>query len=169
MKQEAINKILNSNPIYLKLENSPEICLVEIEDYIKFNLSLHKWYLDGGYAARYKYLSKRKNKIIYLTKHLTGLDYIDHIDRNKLNNLRSNFRKATFSQNACNRDKIKRACSSSFKGVCFNKEANKWIAYITKNSKKIHLGRFEQEIDAAIAYNIKAKELHGEFAVLNVV
>jgi len=38
---------------------------------------------------------------------------------------------------------------------------------ITKSGKKYYLGLFDNKIDAAVAYDKKAKELHGDFAVLN--
>lgn len=61
--------------------------------------------------------------------------------------------------------------TSKFKGVSYYKgnSTNRWIAYISKNKKKHHLGYFPTEIEAAKAYNEKAKELHGEFAKLNKI
>ena len=35
--------------------------------------------------------------------------------------------------------------------------------------KNICIGYFDKEVDAALAYNKKAIELHGEFANLNVI
>lgn len=43
----------------------------------------------------------------------------------------------------------------------------KWRSQIEKNKKGFYLEDFENEIDAAIAYNKKAIELHGEFANIN--
>jgi hypothetical protein len=60
-------------------------------------------------------------------------------------------------------------CSSNYLGVSFNKSRNKFYASIRKEYKTYYLGSFENEIDAALAYNIKAKELYGEFANLNNV
>lgn len=56
---------------------------------------------------------------------------------------------------------------SRYKGVSWHR--NKWQATIMIDGKNACLGSFESEIDAAIAYNKKAKELHGEFARLNEV
>ena len=45
----------------------------------------------------------------------------------------------------------------------------KWNAQIQINGNKINIGYFQDEIDAAKAYDIKAKELFGEFACLNEI
>jgi hypothetical protein len=93
---------------------------------------------------------------------------VDHIDRNKTNNQVSNLRYATVSQNNANR--CKRAnTSSSYLGVSWSKKNNKWQTCISLNRKNIHIGYFENEHDAARAYNDKALELHGEFANLNEI
>ena len=45
----------------------------------------------------------------------------------------------------------------------------RWEARIQHNKKQISIGFFDAEIEAAIAYNIKAIEFHGEFASLNKI
>jgi group I intron endonuclease len=65
--------------------------------------------------------------------------------------------------------KIKRSGSSIYRGVSLDKERNKWMVQIKYNHKTVHLGRFKCEKDAAIAYNIKAIELFGENAKLNII
>lgn len=49
----------------------------------------------------------------------------------------------------------------------YNKDRKKFVSSIKHNYKTIALGRFDSEIDAAKAYDLKAKELFGEFAYLN--
>jgi hypothetical protein len=77
---------------------------------------------------------------------------IDHIDRNKSNNNIDNLRLATRTQNE--RNKVK-------KGYRF--EAGKWRAKITINGKDKHLGMFDTEDEARIAYLTAAKPIHGEY------
>lgn len=89
----------------------------------------------------------------------------DHKDRNKLNNQKSNLREATVSQNNMNRPGW--SSCSKFKGVDFMKRKHKWRARIQVDGKLEYIGLFELELDAAKAYDDKAKELHGEFAYLN--
>jgi len=92
----------------------------------------------------------------------------DHANGNGLDNRRRNLRVCTVRQNQYNQAKRKNSLSQ-YKGVSLNKrvKVKKWVAGITKNGKNIHLGYFKDEIDAAKAYDRKAKELCGEFAKLN--
>lgn len=99
---------------------------------------------------------------------------VDHKDHNGLNNQKSNLRVCTKSENMANRYSVK-GSSSSFLGVSMYvdkrniKKNIKWVANIRKNNKTTFLGYFQSEIEAAKAYNKKAKELHGEFARLNII
>ncbi len=75
---------------------------------------------------------------------------IDHIDRNRKNNSIDNLRWATCSENNINtpiRGK------SKYRGVCFFKQTNKWMATIRIDRKQKHIGYFLTEIEAAKAYN----------------
>ena len=60
-----------------------------------------------------------------------------------------------------------RPCSSRFKGVGWEKQTRKWRAQIVVAGKTRNLGRFEDEIAAAVAYDEAARELFGEHAWLN--
>ncbi len=95
--------------------------------------------------------------------------HVDHIDGNGLNNQRSNLRICTPAQNNANKPKRRDGRSSIYMGVTFDKANQKFRATIQKGGKILRLGRFALEKDAAIAYNIKAKELQGEFARLNQI
>jgi hypothetical protein len=91
---------------------------------------------------------------------------VDHKDRKRLNCRRSNLRIVSHKQNAINHSKQK-SNSSGYIGVCWQAKNSKWNAYISKDSKRYHLGYFDDPVEAAKAYNRKAIEMHGEFAVLN--
>jgi hypothetical protein len=58
--------------------------------------------------------------------------------------------------------------SSQFKGVRWTDEGRKWQAQIKVGGKHRLLGRFRSEIDAALAYDAAARQLHGEHARLNL-
>lgn len=93
---------------------------------------------------------------------------IDHRDGNKLNNCRSNLRAADRTMNNAN-SRPRVGCSSQFKGVAWLKSIGKWWAYINKGGKRISLGYFLVEVEAARAYNAAASSLFGEFARQNVI
>ena len=97
---------------------------------------------------------------------LTDLPCVDHKDRNSLNNHLSNLRWCTRKENQQNRSKNNNG-TSMYKGVSFHKRSNKWLAQIRHNGQRIHLGYFNDESEAARAYDRKASELFREFAVLN--
>lgn len=92
---------------------------------------------------------------------------VDHRNGDPLDNRRANLRAASPFQNSCNRRKRSGASSSRFKGVTWNKRAGKWQASLKCNGVSHYLGVFQQETDAARAYDTWAKTQHGEFAVLN--
>lgn len=77
----------------------------------------------------------------------------------------------------CTRDEVmqgRRASANStskYVGVSWSAARNKWRAAIkpSPSDNVEYLGLFDSEEDAADAYNLKAKEYHGEFANLNVI
>lgn len=73
-------------------------------------------------------------------------------------------RLVTHQQNQFNR-RGRKGSSSKYKGVTLVK--NKWKASITKDGKRIELGCFDTEEEAAAAYNEAATGLFGEYAHLN--
>lgn len=96
---------------------------------------------------------------------------VDHINRNTLDNRKVNLRICTGSENGRN-SKSKTGSTSRYKGVhvkARTKYSKIWIARIGHDGNQIYLGSFTKEEDAAIAYNKKAKELFGEYALLNVI
>ena len=90
---------------------------------------------------------------------------VDHINGDRLDNRKENLRLCTNASNSRNSVKKK----GNYKGVHYNKNRRKWVAQITKDYKCYTIGSFNDEVDAARAYNNKAKEFYGEFAKLNNV
>jgi hypothetical protein len=93
---------------------------------------------------------------------------IDHIDGNPENNFIWNLRPVTPQQNMYN-SKIPSTNTSGYKGVSWHKDTKKWRSKIQHNNKFIHIGCYTDLHEAAEAYNVKAKELFGEYARLNVI
>jgi len=137
-------------------------------------LNFFHWTLDGKgeniYAVRNVIPAVGKSRIVRMHREImqapAGL-FVDHRNLNSLDNRRANLRPATHSQNMQNRGKRKNA-GSIFMGVSFDKWTGKWKARIRSDGKKMYLGRFYIEIDAAKAYDNAAKKYHGEFARLNL-
>jgi len=120
--------------------------------------NLNNGYLRFGLNGKSIYV----HRYLYEQYHNIKLkqdEYIDHMDRNRLNNCIENLRVVNNQQNSQNRSHRKN-CSSKFKGVCFYKRDKKWHAYLDYNKKRIHIGYFDNEIEAAEAYNKKAIEFN---------
>ena len=142
--------------------------LVDALDYVF--LMQWKWHYDDGYAKRTAFTSKGP-RAVFMHKIVFGSpdwQQVDHIDQNTLNNCKSNLRNATHRENMINRKK-RPGCTSIYKGVSWCKPISKWKAAIGNYGKKICLGFFVFEEDAASAYNKAAKMYHKEFACLNVL
>jgi hypothetical protein len=91
---------------------------------------------------------------------------VDHWNTDSLDNRRENLRIVTQAQNLLNRRKRKNT-TSRYIGVWFVKQKRKWESRITHKGKKIYLGSFDNEIDAAKTYDEAARKYRGEFARLN--
>jgi len=127
----------------------------------------------GGrfYAARNK-KNKGKSSIIQMHRVILGRmigrelllhEFVDHIDGNGLNNSRNNLRLADKYQNQQNQRKHIDSKNTS-KGIWYNKKRNHWVARISCNGVRKHLGIFKNEEDATHAYREAALLYHGEFA-----
>ena len=104
------------------------------------------------------YQAHRLAWLYYYNEWPKGL--LDHKDRDPANNRISNLRECTRSENAHN--SMKSWGSSKYRGVCWCKRANKWVARISVNNKVIYLGVFDDELEAANAYK-QAKEKYHPF------
>ena len=96
---------------------------------------------------------------------------IDHVNRNKLDNRRSNLRICTRQQNGKNRS-LSSNNKSGYHGVHFantEKRVKRWVASTRVDGKKKIIGRYYTVQEAATAYNIAAKKYHGEFATQNTI
>ena len=116
---------------------------------------------DGYRKVNLSKNGKRKNFTVSQVIAITYLNHIpsgntivvDHINGDKLDDRLINLRLVTCRENLtiCFRSD-RDSFSSNFDGVHFNKASQKWMANIRLNNKKIYLGQYDNEIDAAKAY-----------------
>ncbi|MHC4343575.1 MAG: AP2 domain-containing protein [Planctomycetota bacterium] len=93
---------------------------------------------------------------------------VDHINHNGIDNRKANLRAVTQAQNILNRVHKKRPNSHSrYRGVSRHIRRNKWAVQICYNGRHKTVGYFQNEIEAAKAYDEAARKYHKEFAVLN--
>lgn len=165
----SVNAPIISNSALIPLSNSDDVAIVDPCDH-PF-LSQWEWRLsDTGYAIRNISFNGREyiRRMHRIVSDSPDEIHVDHINRNKLDNRRSNLRLATPRQNSFNRGKNeKKARGVKFKGVYSNLNCKTFTARIRVDSKHHYLGSFKTEEEAAIAYDAAAKEHHGEFACLN--
>lgn len=139
----------------------------------------HTWHLsyykkiNNFYAiTNVWHVGKGPGKSIRMHRLIMGLPknlVVDHINHDTLDNRKENLRVCSFQGNSQNMSKPSHGKSSIYKGVCKSKNRNRFEAYIHINDKKINLGQFISEIDAAKAYNEAAIKYHGEYACLNII
>lgn len=91
---------------------------------------------------------------------------VDHINRDGLDNRRSNLRLDTNNKNSSN-TKLSKRNKSGYRGVCWSKVAKKWHCQISHKNTVHYLGLYSDAEEAARAYDEAARKFHGEFATLN--
>ena len=157
----------------IKLSNVNRYVLLDNDDYER--LKKYKYWLrKDGYACHTLHRrSDHKTDIATIVcmqwevlKQERG-KYIDHINRNTLDNRKENLRVCSGSENQINRSAPKNN-TSGFKGVSYHNRDKSFRAQIRFGGITYRLGTFKTAREGAIAYNKKAQELT-PFAYLNKV
>lgn len=138
--------------------------IVDDEDYAW--LSKYNWHITGIGRYPATYFKHRKIKMHNLIICKPENKFIDHINRDKLDNRKSNLRLCTKHQNLCNRKKQKNN-TSGYTGVTFDKKTKKWVAFICYKRKNKIIGLFINKEEAARKRDKYALKYFGEFASLN--
>ena len=141
--------------------NTNEPFYFDLEDYDK--IKNYYWYSNhDGYMCS----SENKKEIIMHRLIIDENDpemQVDHFNRNKKDNRKENLKSVTPQHNNWNRG-INQNNKSGVTGVRWNKEAQKWIAYIMRK----HLGTFNNFEDAVKARKRAEQKYFGEYSYNNI-
>lgn len=150
----GIGYTLKEEPFYFDLENYDKI-----KDIC--------WYMNSrGYLVGY---NSDNSKTIKMHRYIMGLtendsQVIDHINSTrKMDNRKCNLRITSQAKNTINRQTSK-TNTSGITGVSFNRRKQKWVAYITYNKKRKHLGYFSSKEEAIIARKEAENKYFKEFS-----
>jgi HNH endonuclease len=132
-------------------------------------LSRFKWHIRKDKNTHYAETSIKighKNCKLSMHRLLCGIptSEVDHINRNGLDNRKTNLRFCTPQQNQCNRV---RKNKYGYRGVCKPEDSSCWAYQIQNKGKKIYKRGFKTAEEAVRVYDKKSMELHGEFGIRN--
>lgn len=129
-------------------------------------MSVASWSFDGRYV---KGRMRGSKKIIFMHRYIMyamkGYE-VDHINQDKLDNRKENLRLCNSTVNKINTPK-RAGTTSQYRGVHWSTLLNRWIAQISMHRKQHRIGVFDSELEAAVAYDKAALELHKGYARLN--
>jgi hypothetical protein len=151
---------------YIKLTQNKRT-IVDDEDFEYLNQ--WKWQFSKGYAVRMQYDSAtQKQHPVFIHKELIKTNkQVDHINRNRLDNQKSNLRECTAADNSHNRSKQYNN-TSGFIGVTRAATGLPWKAFIYLDNHRIHITTGENPEDLGYIRDQVALQLFGEFANTNL-
>lgn len=179
-------KVYNDYAIYINNNNNTNYTLNDIDDYIsnpRDVVAENNERIESDKTSKYYGVSYRSNRQHYIASikyngksynlggHKVEIECAKLYNQQALyfnNTLNTNYllndipnyitiAKDIFGEIQKNKNDRK---SSKYYGVTFTKQRNKFRAVLVYNKKQYHLGFFDDEIDAAKAYNTKASELN---------
>lgn len=141
----------------LKLQNSDRLVVIDDGDYER--VSSYSWYLVNDNQVTYAGVVMAR-----LIMRPTLDQDVDHINGDGLDNRKVNLRCCSHQENCFNQRRQRG--KSGFVGVTLH-TTGRWRADISINYKTKYIGLFDSPEEAALARDTVARELHGEYAVLN--
>lgn len=141
--------------------------IVDDEDYEW--LSQFKWCAanEGKNTPLFYAVSKIRKQNVRMHRLILGVSkgtWVDHKNRNSLDNRKENLRVTTPQNNARNK-RVSSNNSLGVKGVNYHQGA--YCARIWYKGRNVHLGRFETLLEAQLAYDFEALKLFGKYAATN--
>ena len=142
--------------------------VVDREDYA--DLAVFRWSMFQGYAKRevvvgYTDSGKRIRKTISMHRQVMGFPTgnVDHKNRDKLYNRKSNLRLANKSENGRNRGAQSNS-TTGIKGVCYDRRGGYWRAYLNLNGRQVFNSYYKNMADAIKARKNAELKYFGDFA-----
>lgn len=142
---------INEDIVFMKAVNCDEYFIFDLDDLDK--VLQYTWFITEDKYVKTNIKNKHTLQIHKLITNTNKEIQIDHIVSytndipRTLNNLKSNLRHVTNSQNQMNR-KLASNNTSGVVGVSYSKQRSKWRAYIKINNKYMHLGYYNDFQDA---------------------
>jgi hypothetical protein len=118
---------------------------------------------EGYKVLKFNQIAYLEHRLIWAWHGNDSVEFLDHINGNKLDNRIENLRPASQSQNMQNAKKRIDNCSG-VKGVHWSNTKNKWISVVFANGKPNYVGSFANLEDAKINTNQFRLAHHKEFA-----
>ncbi len=136
--------------------------IIDDKDYEK--VKDYNWYYNDGYAKAYhKGKRLRMHRLILNAK---NDQRVDHQNRNRLDNRRSNLRICTLQENNRNIS-MRKDNTSGYKGVFLDRSTGHWKPAVYVDGKAKLFGQFKDKHHAALARDLWATFFHKEFASTN--
>jgi hypothetical protein len=126
------------------------VALVDPEDYPA--LADYKWHRTSeNYARR----SIQRDRKVYMHRQILGLErgnplFVDHVNRNRLDNRRENLRVVTRAEQQQNLS-AQRQSQSPYRGVYQRKQSGRWVAQVRHQGRVVTLGTFDTQLEAGQA------------------
>ena len=146
--------------------------MVDDEDY-DIVIESGPWQLISWRTKEYakKKLTTGPYETVTLSMHelITGWSYVHHVDNNGLNNQMSNLKETTHKKNIQLQIPQQRQKSSAYRGVSWFKPKLRWRVRLKCDGREIHIGYFDTETEAAIAWNTAALTYYGSDSYQNII
>lgn len=166
-KNKQYNQYDLSGEYGIGFTSKGERFLFDLDDYER--IRNFKWHIsEFGYVCSTKY-QDGKSKLVNFARLIMvapdGYD-IDHVSHDRADNRKINLRLSTRSQNLMNKG-LHYKNTSGVTGVSYDKNRQKWRAYINKDGKQINLGYYNDFNDAVIARRKGEERYFGEYSFHN--
>lgn len=145
----------------------------KVDDWNYDWLSRYKWCQHKGrngvcYAVR-RTTRQEGNRVVSMHREIMRAnkgEYVDHKDGDGLSNEEANLRRCTNKENVTNA-RIRSDNTSGYKNVSLHRDGRRWKVQAAFNNQIVYIGLFDNIHHAALAADLWAVDLHGDFARTN--